>query len=410
MKNEITYCGIDVGLKKHSICLIDENQRIIKRYEVMNDLIGFTKIEGDICKETKMCLEPTGVYSINIFLYFRNKGYDIKFCHTNSSHDFRQSMFRQKKHDYFDSVALAKYRIVNENRTIDDSKLVERLALNNYQSNTDYKELSDRCDEYSKASKAGAVLKNKIKNIIDLRFPEAIQLFPSDRGCKTIIKVLLHTKEEIISGKLKLMKMEEVKEKLKNSIGQYDLKIEDFRTCVNDLAVLEEKIKGIRASIESQLKTLGYSFLFNCHGLSTINSATIVKEIRNIDRFYRYSENGCFNKKKSLKAFKKFIGLTVTSNQSGERQGAHKLSKSGNKKLKNVLFMLAMIYQSEKPNEKKYKEKSRALDPYKYREIYEKLVEKGTKKMIALTKVMSKIATDLFFLLKQNADAKIKNT
>lgn len=410
MKNEIAYCGIDVGLRKHSVCLIDCDQKIIKTYEVENDLIGFTKIDGDICKKTKICIEPTGIYSINIFLYFKNNGYDIKFCHTNSSHDFRQSMFRQKKHDYFDSVALAKYRIVNENKTIDDSKVIGRLSLDIYKSNSNYKELSDKCDEYWRISKDSVRLKNKIKGIIDLRFPEAIQIFSCDRGCKSIINALLHSKEEVLSGKLKLRKAEQIKEKLRNSIGQYDLKVDDFRVCANDLFALEEKIKEIKDFIEIQINKLGYSFMLDCYGLSTINSAVIVKEIKEISRFYRYSDNGCFNKKRSLKAFKKFVGLTVTSNQSGEKQGGHKLAKTGNKRIRNVLFMLALSCLSEKPNESKINAKSMALDPLKYRAIYERLVQNGSKKMIAVTKIMSKVATDLFFLLKENEDTKIKNT
>jgi hypothetical protein len=407
MKNAIAYCGIDVGLRKHSVCLIDASQKIIKRYDVANDIIGFRKIESDVSRKTKMCLEPTGVYSVNIFLYFRNKGYDIRFCHTNSSHDFRQSMFRQKKHDYFDAVALAKYRIVNEHKTMDGSKLIEKFAVNNYKCDPDYQALSDMIDEYSRISRGSAMLKNKIKNIIDLRFPEAIQIFSSDRGCKTIVNVLLHSKEEILSGEVKIKRSREIREKLKNSIGQYNLKAEDFQNCASELNVLEEKAEELKSSIKSKLEDIGYSFLFRCHGLNTINSAVLIREIRNIDRFYRYSENGSFNKKRSLKAFRKFLGIAVTSNQSGEREGTHKLAKSGSRKLRNVIFMLALNYISEKPNPERYKEISKELDPYRYRTIYENLVGNGTRKMIAITKIMNKITTDLFFIFKNHNDMKI---
>ncbi len=406
MKERIAYCGIDVGLKNHSVCLINNEQKTVKRYSIANDLNGFERLTADIDKKTKICLEPTGVYSVNIFLYLRNKGYDIRFCQTNSSHDFRQSMFRQKKHDYFDSVALAKYRIVNEHRTFDGNNIIEKLALDNYNYNCDFQSLSDMTDEYMRTIKQIRMLKTKIKGIIDLRFPEAIQIFPSDRGCKTIMRVLLHPKEDILSGRTKAVKLAEIRNKLGKSIGQYNLKASDFKNYVSELTVLEEKIKELRSSIREKLHDMGYSSLFDYYGLNAINIAVLVREIRNIDRFYRFSDNGSFNKKKSLKAFKKFLGIAVTSNQSGAREGGHALIKSGNRKLREVIFMLALSYIAQKPNPSRYSNKTNELDPYRFRMIYDSLVQKGTKKLIALTKIMNKIATDLFFILKRNTDVK----
>lgn len=408
MKEKIAYCGIDVGLKKHSVCLLNSVQKIVKKYEIANDIYGYRRLGMDIDKKTRICLEPTGVYSINIFLYLKNKGYDIRFCQTDSSHNFRQAMFRQKKQDYFDSVALAKYRIVNEHRTSDGYRIIEKLALDSHYYSSDYQLLSDMIGEYARMSKQTVMLKNKIKNIIDLRFPEAIQIFPSDRGCKTIMQVLLHSKEEVLSGKIKFFKakkLAEIRKKLRNSIGQYNLKANEFKNYTDELEGIENKITKLRCSIDEKLSCLGYSFLFDYHGLNTINIAVLVTEIRNIKRFYRFSENGSFNKKRSLKAFKKFLGIAVTSNQSGEREGAHKLTKSGNMKLRNTMFMLAMNYISEKPNPSRCRNKSNELDPHRFRMIYDGLVERGVKKVVALTKIMNKMATDLFFILKRNAES-----
>ena len=99
MKNKTMYCGIDVSLRTHNICLLDENQEALRRFEVKNDLNGMQEIENNICRATKICLEPTGIYSINIFLYLKNKGYNIRFCGTYSSKKFREAMYRKRKHD-----------------------------------------------------------------------------------------------------------------------------------------------------------------------------------------------------------------------------------------------------------------------------------------------------------------------
>ena len=93
----------------------------------------------------------------------------------------------------------------------------------------------------------------------------------------------------------------------------------------------------------------------------------------------------------------------MSSNQSGGRAGGHKLTKSGNMTLRNKLFMMAIRYVQVDPL--KYADrKEEDLDPVKFKLLYEKRVAGGTKKLVALTKVMNKIATDLFFIFKQNAD------
>jgi hypothetical protein len=90
----------------------------------------------------------------------------------------------------------------------------------------------------------------------------------------------------------------------------------------------------------------------------------------------------------------------VTSNQSGKKQGTHKLVKTGCKDLKNVLMMLALTYISMK-NAKGYYlgEGHNELNPVKFSKLYEEYT-KRTKKMITVTKIMNKVATDLFFVLK----------
>lgn len=408
MKREAEYCGIDVSLKTHTACLMDEDQKVIKRYSINNDREGFEKLENDIDENTKICLEPTGVYSVNIFIYFEQKGYDIKFCGTKSAADFRKSMFNKKKHDNLDCVALAKYRIVNEDKTFDGIKFLDRLSSeNNNLSDMGYITLSDLLNQYARKTKLTSSIKNVLKNIIDLRFPEAIQVFSHDRGCRTILKALAHSKEDVLRGKVELIKSQEIKNKLRNSIGQYDLKISDFKYYVKELEKLEAEIKILRKSVKEQLGAKGYSSLFNFCGLDTINIAILITEIRDIRKFFRYSKNGKLNKKRSLKTFKEFMGISVTSNQSGNREGAHKLAKSGNAKLRSILFMMALTYISMHPKNESVSEKD--LDPYRLKMLYEKFVKKGKKKLVAVTKVMNKIATDLFFILKEVSENREKN-
>ncbi|MFH2033056.1 MAG: transposase [Bacteroidota bacterium] len=394
----VRHCGIDVGLKSHAVCLLDGSNKTLRKYSIGNDIEGFKRIEKDICSDTKICLEPTGVYSVNIFLYFRNAGFDIRFCETKSSRRFREAMFDKKKHDHLDCVALAKYRIVNEERTFDGEKVLNNLS---YESCDQlFSKLRSMLLLYSAKSKDLARTKNKIKALVDLRFPEAIKVFPYNRGCRTIINALCHSKKDVLSGRLNLRKQSEIQKHLEQSIGQYGMKAKEFQMIVIDADVLESEIKALKTDIGDELKKNGYTNLFDYCGLNSVNIATFISEVQDISRFYRYNSDGGFSKKKSLKAFKNFIGITVTSNQSGEKEGGHKLVKSGCKSARNVLMLLAFTYISMK-NAKGYDLKGGhdELNPVKYNLLYEEYT-KRTKKMIAITKIMSKIATDLFFVLK----------
>ncbi len=397
-----TYCGVDIGLKSHTVCLLGTSHEIIKRFAIPNDKEGFSKLQKDISRETKICIEPTGVYGINFFIYFNRLGYDIKFCGTVSSRDFRKSMFRGKKHDNLDCVALAKYRIVHENKAFSGEKALQKL---NYEKHDIfYSKLSSILTLYKNTTLRHAKVKNIIKQVIDLRFPEAIQIFPYNRGCKTIVNALLHSKKEIMSGKLNLIKQDIIIEKLKNSIGQFEFKKKEFRTLVEEAISLEADLKQIRADLADHLKSRGFDKLFEFCGLNSVNVAILANDIQDISRFYRNNKDGTFNKKRSLSAFKNYLGIAVTSNQSGQKEGAHKLVKSGCKSSKNVLMMLAMTYISMKGN-KKYSldEGHNTLNPPKYVMLYDEYCKK-TKKMIAITKIMNKIATDLFFVLKELND------
>ena len=406
MKERAAFCGIDVGLKSHAICLLDESQNELTKYVIPNDIHGFRKLEADLDKHTKICLEPTGIYSINIFLHFRNRGCDIRFCKTESSHNFRQSMFSRRKHDRFDALALAKYRIVNDHQTFDGSKIIEKLGADTRLYSPEYQALSDLVDQYQLTRKRVKVLQTWIKNLVDLRFPEAVQIFPSDRGSKSIRQALLHSKQDILSGKVKVNRLKAICDRLKDSIGQYEMKREDFGRYVNELDVLEARLRSLEAALRDRLEALGYSFLLQYRALKTVSAAVLVKEIRDIRRFYRYSKNGAFNKKKSLKAFKNFLGLTVTSNQSGMKEGSHVLARSGNLKLRQILFFMAMNYTQADPA-KQADSRHSELNPSRFRTLYDALVARGVRKMVALTKVMNKIATDVFFVLKRNADGEL---
>ena len=367
-------CGVDISLKKHKVCLLNEEQEIISKYEICNDLEGFQKLEKDITKETKICLEPTGVYSINFYLYFKNRGFNIRFCGTFSSKRFRESIFGRKKHDNLDSIALAKYRIVNEDKTFELNldRFVCVVPANS--------ELRGFLDDYNRLAKQCAKLKQKVTLLIDLRLPETIQVYYK-RSCKEVRTFLSNDRESAL--KLPSPKFDKLKEVLKKSIGQFDFKLAEFKELTTEFDNIHLKKKELEKKIKERVKTHPYNVLYEIKGLDTISIASLIVEIGTVKRFLK-SRNGQLDKKYSLKCFKKFIGLHTTCNQSGEREGKARLSKFGNNQLKKIIRMSTVC--------------NFGLKQSKYKDLFEKW-KKTKAKGIALTKAKSSFATDLFFRL-----------
>ncbi len=400
-----TYCGIDVGLRTHKVCVLGPSQEVIAKFTIANDRHGFERLESSITRKTKICLEPTGVYCVNIFIYLKERSYDARFCGTLSSKHFREAIYAKKKHDNLDSQSLAKYRVVNEHLTFDTINFIETLRSEAEPSNL--LQLRGLVDAYKNKSNELTRLKNQITMLIDLRFPESIQVFPAERNCRTILTLLQHSRKDILAGKVRVRKIEALIPLIKETIGQYDCKTEEYNRLLTSINDAQKELTDSRKKIHSVLKESGYESLLSYCGLSEINVANILCEIRSIKRFSRYNQDGNLNTKRSIRAFKNFLGMSVTSNQSGEHAGGHKLVKFASKRLRNLLFLLALTYISM---QEEYRHRFNGdLNPYKFKDLYTKYCA-SKPKMVAVTKIMSKIAIDLFFVLSklQAADSQTK--
>lgn len=393
MSKNAVFCGIDVGLKNHAVCLLDESGDIIQEFVILNDSEGFAKLSQAMTKKTKCAMEPTGVYSINLYLFLNEHGFDVRFVETRSSMHFRKATSKDQKADRKDAIALAKYRIVNNDLTISGDSYVNRLLVSTFSHEKQI--LLPLLAECHRAQDEIQRIKNRLKRFIDLRFPEAVKVF-ADRGCKTICKLLCHPRQEILQGRVRAN--EQLVRLVRNTIGQFDTHQEEFSNLFKKQEELERTINEKSVELERHLLKFGYEDLLRNPSVGPVIAALFVTEALPITRFLRRKQNGVVDKKKSLRAFKAFCGLAVTRNQSGTHEGGQKLSKSGNRMLKTAIFNMARTFLSIKPERRKHYENS-ALNPTKYVHVYEIHKNHGKKGMLAFIKMMDKICTDIFFLL-----------
>ena len=75
------YVGLDVASEKHDCCILDEKKKILQSFSISNSSSGFDSLFTALAElpsdETKIGLEATGIYSENLSVFLRRKGFDV---------------------------------------------------------------------------------------------------------------------------------------------------------------------------------------------------------------------------------------------------------------------------------------------------------------------------------------------
>ena len=390
------FCGIDVGLKTHAVCLLDSEGRILEEFTITNDRTGFEGLTSRLSRMTKCALEPTGVYSINLYLYLKQRKYDARFVDTRSSSHFRKALNRNQKADRKDAVALAKYRIVYEDLTRDGTPFLDRMF--SQPKSEAQRELSRLAFQNRVLSAEVRQVKTRIKRLIDLRFPEAGQLY-KDRASVMVCRVLSHSKKDVLCGRVPKVPARII-ECVRGTIGQFDLHRDDFCNLVQQHKELDHALNECETQVLERVRQVGYESMLGLACVGPVTAATLITEALPVSRFIRTRPgNGLIDKRASLRAFKSYCGLGVTRDQSGMHEGGQKLSRGGNLRLKSVLFTMARGMLSIRPAQVQEYDHT-PLRPSKYQGMFARYRDQGKKGMWAIVKMMDKIATDLFFILR----------
>ena len=75
------YVGLDVASEKHDCCILNEKKRILQSFSISNSSVGFDSLLAALAEfssdEVKIGLEATGIYSENLSVFLRRKGFDV---------------------------------------------------------------------------------------------------------------------------------------------------------------------------------------------------------------------------------------------------------------------------------------------------------------------------------------------
>ena len=375
------FCGIDVAKYEHvaSIYNPSTGEIILDSLHFTNDDKGFKTLLVNLRKnkdnEIMIGFESTGHYHQTLFNYLTSKKYKCYLINPYMTSKFRSISLRNAKNDNIDSRAIAQFL------SLEHKNLESEEFLSN--------ELKELCLQRQFLMVDSSKMKIKLKAYLDRTFPElegivdvntsairaVLKEYPTAIAIsKTRIDKLKNLAKEASKGKYSLLKIEQVKEAAKSSIGIDSTSLGlNITQCIETLDLKERQIDIIEKEIKKH-PTVINSPLHQLTGINDIEIAYIMSAIISIERF---------DDSKKLVAY---AGLDPKVRQSGTWSASKtRMSKRGSK-----ILRYALIWSSYNMTRKD--------GPIKT--YYNKKISEGKSHYNALGHCAAKLCRYIFWILK----------
>ena len=400
IENTDAIVGIDIAKNVHWAGIILPNGKEIKKsFSFHNNRKGFESLVETVKKVLTMLnfkkaiigMEPTGHYWKSCARYLKKidwiKVVTVNPYHVKNSKEFDDNC--QTKNDKKDCITIA--------RLIKDARYFEPYLPEGIWA--DLRNLSNTRAELVRKQNA---VKCRLVAIIDEYFPEYTKVFknvlsrtseeilkerPFPEDIKSIGKeeLLKHIKETVKRGYSK-KQVETIYELANESIGTTE-GIEGAKFQLNmyieEAKLLEKQIKMTEQELDKQLKETGfYESLISIQGIGIVSAATFVGEVGDINRFDSYEQ------------IRRYAGLNLVENSSGNHKGKTTISKRGRSLLRSILYRMAFTMVNKN---KEIKELYKYLTTRK---------ENQLKKKQAIVAVIGKILQIIYAVVTKNEEYK----
>lgn len=342
------FVGIDVAKTKHDFFIMGEDgERLVGPITIKNNLEGFSRLiqtineksDSDNCgnhSEVKIGMESTGHYGNNILHFLYEKGFTLYVMNPKLTSDIRKaSSLRKTKTDKIDSRSIANiirthYKVL-EPYTIKSYHIEELKSLTRYRQSL----VSDR-----------SKLKNSIKRLINILFPEYDTIFAdihgkasyailsefpgSDRIARADIRRLTNVLYKGSNGYYGREMAEKIRNTAKESIGTIsDVKSEELKDTIKRIEELTARIDDLNTEISERTKVLD-SPILTIPGIGKVLAAIILSEIGNIARF------------KNPDKLIAYAGISPSTYQSGQYLAPNaRMEKRGSRQLRWAVMLAA---------------------------------------------------------------------
>lgn len=400
IENTDAIVGIDIAKNVHWAGIILPNGKEIKKsFSFNNNKKGFESLVETVknvltmlnFKKAIIGMEPTGHYWKSCARYLKKidwiKVVTVNPYHVKNSKEFDDNC--QTKNDKKDCITIA--------RLIKDARYFEPYLPEGIWA--DLRNLSNTRAELVRKQNA---VKCRLIAIIDEYFPEYTKVFKN---------VLSRTSEEILKERpfpedIKSIEKEELLKNIKKTVKRgyskkqvetiYELANESIGTTegiegakfqlnmyIEEAKLLEKQIKMTEQELEKQLKETGfYESLISIQGIGIVSAATFVGEVGDINRFDSYEQ------------IRRYAGLNLVENSSGNHKGKTTISKRGRSLLRSILYRMAFTMVNKN---KEIKELYKYLTTRK---------ENQLKKKQAIVAVIGKILQIIYAVVTKNEEYK----
>ena len=400
IENTDAIVGIDIAKNVHWAGIILPNGKEIKKsFSFNNNKKGFESLVETVknvltmlnFKKAIIGMEPTGHYWKSCARYLKKidwiKVVTVNPYHVKNSKEFDDNC--QTKNDKKDCITIA--------RLIKDARYFEPYLPEGIWA--DLRNLSNTRAELVRKKNA---VKCRLVAIIDEYFPEYTKVFKN---------VLSRTSEEILKERpfpedIKSIGKEELLKHIKKTVKRgyskkqvetiYELANESIGTTegiegakfqlnmyIEEAKLLEKQIKMTEQELEKQLKETGfYESLISIQGIGIVSAATFVGEVGDINRFDSYEQ------------IRRYAGLNLVENSSGNHKGKTTISKRGRSLLRSILYRMAFTMVNKN---KEIKELYKYLTTKK---------ENQLKKKQAIVAVIGKILQIIYAVVTKNEEYK----
>ena len=286
--------GLDVSLEKHDCCILDANRKLINSFTVLNNESGFSALDDALAElacsdDIRIGLEATGIYGDNLVAFLRRKGYDV--CTINplltNKHQGATTL-RKTKTDRSDAKNIA--LIIAASDFQPDLSVAYHISELKSLSRARFLSVKDR-----------SALKNKVKRLVTMLFPELLKEFTDLFGAsgmavlrrypsaKQLANCRIDTLEELLykasRGIFSRDKAEHLRQLAKHSVGTHSqAAVIELKMYLDRIELLNAQIKEFEAEIKHLMDEID-SPILTIKGIGYVLGAMIISEIGDISRF-----------------------------------------------------------------------------------------------------------------------------
>ena len=400
IENTDAIVGIDIAKNVHWAGIILPNGKEIKKsFSFHNNRKGFESLVETVknvltmlnFKKAIIGMEPTGHYWKSCARYLKKiewiKVVTVNPHHVKNSKEFDDNC--QTKNDKKDCITIA--RLIKDARFFEpylpEGIWADLRNLSNTRAELIRKQNAVKCRLVATIDEYFPEYTKIFKNVLSRTSEEILKKCPFPEDIKSLGKeeLLKHIRETVKRGYSK-KQVEKIYELAEESIGTTEgIKGARFQLnmYIEEAKLIVKQIKMAEQELEKQLKETGfYESLISIQGIGIVSAAMFVGEVGDINRFDSYEQ------------IRRYAGLNLVENSSGNHKGKTTISKRGRSLLRSILYRMAftMVNKNEEIKEL-----------YKYLTTRK---ENQLKKKQAIVAVIGKILQIIYAVATKNEEYK----